>query len=419
MRLLLAGLTVACLVLAAACGGGDGDGDNPSLDDVIANVLDAVEEPGMVYHAEGDDQSMVWLDGERELFRRRESAEQGAATSTGAGWLRYSYDSNANEVTAEDISPQEGLTPRISKPIAHWFEPLNILSFGSQLRVIGQSSADGIFVIVVESTTPILNEGEETGRALVSRLEFAADTYMPHAFERRVVLPPSETPSANDGTERVRVVFTTSELIKRDTLGEGFFGEDVVAEQVRSLGKVVGDVIAFGLTPWWLGEEYATDLGFLGLPDLESFETDPLEAKASLRYALVLPVPGGDAVTRPDAVVVRLAPTLEELAQPTFPDFAGNLPERDEEVTVRGGPATLYTSLLTPNSLKCPTNDCPVHEGPLYRRLTFTIAETAVQVEVFPRLAADGTDLNGYNSAEAVLSLAEALTEATVPATEE
>ena len=141
---------------------------------------------------------------------------------------------------------------------------------------------------------------------------------------------------------------------------------------------------------------------------------DPTVAKASIRYAIVLPVPGGDAVTRPDAAVVRLAASLDDLVPPTFTDFAGELPENDEAVTVRGQPAMLYTSVLTPNALLCPNDDCPQSDSPLYRRVTFMLGETAVQVEVAPRLATEGTDLNGYNSREALLGLAEALIEAPV-----
>ncbi len=52
-RYALAGLLA---VIAAGCGGSGESGE-----EIVERVVDAVSEPGMIYHAIGDDNSEVWM----------------------------------------------------------------------------------------------------------------------------------------------------------------------------------------------------------------------------------------------------------------------------------------------------------------------------------------------------------------------
>ena len=83
-RLLLIAASAAVFVAVAACGGDDDDdngdgGDSP--EEVVTLIEDAVLQPGMVFHAEGDDGSEVWLDPENQRYRRQEATQDGGLTS--------------------------------------------------------------------------------------------------------------------------------------------------------------------------------------------------------------------------------------------------------------------------------------------------------------------------------------------------
>ena len=106
---------------------------------------------------------------------------------------------------------------------------------------------------------------------------------------------------------------------------------------------------------------------------------------------------------------------LSSFVPPQIEAFAGDLPESRTEVTVRGVPAVLLTSRLTPSDLPCPEGNCPPSDVPLYVRLAFTLGETSFQIEALARIGTTGQDLNGYNSEEGIIHLAEALQEAEAP----
>jgi hypothetical protein len=398
-------LAVTLGAFAAACGGG---GDGLSGEEVADRVADAVQEPGMVYHAVGSDNSEVWLDPENEVFRRRESTEGGELVSVGEGWVRWAYDPFENAVVEDDSTPQGEVRPRIDNPMVLWLEALGALAFGQELDVIGQTQADGQTVLALEAKTPVVQDGVPTGATLVGRVEVHPDTYFPLAFERSEEAPAGATPSQ----ERARVRYTTSELIPRDELPEGFFDLSVVEGQVKTTEEELAAIREMGLIPYWLGEGYESQLGQLELPPTDSVFRDTTTSMAELHYALIAGA-GQTTGAEPllDSVIVRLGLDPSAFGPPVIPEVAGSLPETEREVMVRGGTGMLYTSVLTPVDVGCGEEECPETTARIYRRLVLTLEGTAVQIETFARVSPAGDDNNGYNTEFGITALAETLYE--------
>ena len=400
----LAGLLLAVL---AACGGGGAE----SGEEIVERAERAMREPGMIYHAIGDDGSELWMDVENEKFRRREARSGGLLTSVGDGWDRYRFDPIENQVTVEDANPQGPIRPRIDHPMIIWAEALGALALGQELEVIGDTVADGRAVIAINARSPVTQGGEPTGAFLVGRVELDPETYLPLAFEITEEVPAGATPSQ----ERLRIVYTTSELIPRDEIAEGFFDQSVVEAQVVTTEESLRRLGGLGLTPYWLDEVYESpQLGRLELPPIDAVIVDPTMSMAELHYALIISSGTADgAAPLLDSVILRLARDPNGFVQPTIPEFGGTLPESDREVEVRGVTGTLFTSFLTPSDLGCDGGECPETTARLYRRLVFLIGDTAVQIEAFARLATNGDELNGYNSEFGLVALGETMMEAT------
>ncbi|HUF54532.1 MAG TPA: hypothetical protein VMR52_12280 [Dehalococcoidia bacterium] len=373
---------------------------------------DAVSEAGMVYHAVGDDGSEVWIDTENEMFRRVDETDAGRLTSVGTGWTEISYDPLQNVVLEEDQNPTGPQRPRIDRPMVVWSEPLGALAFAQEFNVIGETSADGRLVFAVEARTPITSDGEPTGRVLVGRVDLDPETWLPLAYERREDVPPEATPSQ----ARTRTVYTTSELIPRSDLPEDWFDAAVVEEQKLTIEENIALMRDIGITPYWLGENFESENGLLSLPPARAVIPDPGNQEGELRYALIVPTSETSAEPLLEAVVVRLGLNADGFGPPTIPEIGGALPEDSRDVVVRGQTVPLYTSLLSPADLGCGQAECPETSAQLYRRVVFSIGDTTVQVEAFARINAAGKDLNGYNSVDALVALAEALME--VEATE-
>ncbi len=392
------------LVVAAACGGGGESGE-----EIVKRVEEALSEPGMIYHAIGDDGSEVWMDVENEKFRRRAATVEGELISVGDGWDRYAFDAIENQVFVEDANPEGPIRPRIDHPMIFWIEALGALALGQELEVVGDTVADGRAVIALNARTPITEGGEPTGATLVGRVELDPETYLPLAFELTEEVPAGATPSQ----ERQRIRYTTSELIPSDDIPEGFFDQSVVEAQVLTTEESLRRLGDLGLTPYWLGEGYESQLGQLELPPIDSVVTDPTTNMAELHYALIVGAGGSGAQPLLDSVIIRLARDPNGFVQPTIPEFAGSLPESQREVEVRGVTGTLFTSFLTPFDLGCDSGECPPTEARLYRRLIFLIEGTAVQIEVFARVSATGDEVNGYNSEFGLVALGETMMEVT------
>ncbi len=399
-RYALAGVLLA---VVAACGGGGEE----SGEEIVERVADAVDEPGMVYHVVGDDNSEVWIDVENEKFRRREATSDGELTSVGDGWDRYTYDPFENQVFVQDANPEGPIRPRIDHPMVLWVEALGALAFGQELEVIGDTVADGRAVLALNARTPVTQGGELSGATLVGRVELDPETYLPLAFELSEEAPAGATPSQ----ERERIRYTTSELIRRDDIPEGFFDQAVVDGQVLTTEESLRKLGDLGLTPYWLDEVYESQLGRLELPPIDAVVVDSTTNMAELHYALIVGAGGDGAQPLLDAVVVRLARDPNGFVQPIIPEFAGPLPEDTKDVEVRGVTGTLFTSFLTPFDLGCDTGECPPTNARLYRRLVFLIDGTAVQLESFARVAATGDELNGYNTEFGLVALGETMME--------
>jgi len=403
----LVGTGVIAAIFAIVVLADGGSVDVGSADEVSQKVADAIREPGMVYHAKGTDGSLAWIDAENQRYRARDSVLRGSGISVGGGWSVTSYDPATNSVSEEDTTPQAMDRPRIDDPMVRWLEPLAALAFGDELTVSREErSPEGPEVIVLNASTRIVDStGAETG-TLHGIIEIDAATFLPHAFEQTTVFASGVTATPPVAGLDPRVVYT-SEFIERSALATDFFERSVVEAEVKTNETELAKIRSFlGLTPYWFGEEFdGGEYGNLQLPPSLSVDVDEDERAAAVRYALV-----SDTGAAMDAVIVRIVADVVDLEPPLIPEFAPPLPEREEAVMLADGtPATLYTSILTIDALPCPSGNCPSSEAPLYRRLVFERGETAVQIEASPKIDGVGTDMNGFNSDEGIVALAEAL----------
>lgn len=424
MRAALLAITILLVALAVACGGDDdGDETDYTAEEIVEKVQAAVIQPGMVFHAKGDDGSEVWLDPGNQRFRRQESQARGGLTSIGEGWTRYSYDPFSNSVQTEDLSPG-ALTPRINDPVAPWWEPLTALAYGgicddssggcptgTGLHVIGETQADGKTVIAIEARSPVLSgDGGFSGNFLEGRIEIDPETWFPTAFEQREAVPTggAET-QPTPAQARIRY---TNEIAPLENVPEGFFDRSIVEDVVLELHEHIQAIREVGLVPYWLGEEYVGQNGVVQLPETDNFAVSEESQTAEINYSFITPISQTQGEALENAVVISLAHSIDALLPPEVPEYAGEIPEQRQEVTARGGPAVVLTSILTPSDLPCSTGDCPATTAPLYRRIVFEIGDTAVQIAAFARVDATGADRNHFNSTAGLIELAEALTEA-------
>ena len=405
---------LALVSLLAACGGGE-----DSADDLARRALKAISEPGSVFHATADDGSEVWIDAEKQLYRGLEKSGAVFLLSVGEGWTKTSYDPFENALTSEDLSPT-GERPRIDDPAVSWLEPLGALAFGRDLVSLGKTVSDGRSVVALEVRSPIVAGGALTGRSLVGRVELDPESYLPVAFQRRVELPPGQTPNPDalpgqtDSQQPKQIRYAVTEFIRREELAADFFSSKLVEEQIITLPEKLAQMRDMGIAPYWLGESFESASGKLALPDKqESVFVETEKGEASFHYLLEVTGAGPSGLVG-ESVIIRLGKAGQAtFGQPSIQEFAGALPEGRRQVTVRGGPATVYTSLLTPAALPCPTATvCPKTDASLYHRLQLTIDSTLVQIESFARVDETGADQNGYNTQAGIIALAEALTAA-------
>ncbi len=396
--------------LVSGCGGGSTSGD-----DIARRVGQTILQPGMVYHSVADDGAEVWIDASDQLYRKADATSKGRLVSVGQGWSQTVYDPFQNAVTQKDNTPPGPATPRINNPAVSWTDALGALGFGNALDMIGKETADGIEVWVLQARTPILDSNSNVTGSLVGRIEVTVSTNLPHAFELHETSIDGTTPTPDPYglNPNRRTVYTTSEMIPRSSLSADFFDSSKVSSQVQTPAENLQKLRAVGLTPLWLGEQYAGPGGLLQLPVSNSVSAVASTKSGDIHYTLILPTSATSAVQATDAVIVRLAADATTFTAPTVPQFGGVLPERKDTVTVNGQAATLYTSILTPSDLPCATGTtCLVSGAALYRRLIFAVGTTNVQLETSARVGASGQDANGYNTRDGIIALAEALTEA-------
>jgi len=395
----------AIVLLFVACGGGG----EQSGDDVAKKVAAAIQQPGMVFHTVAADGSEVWIDWENEAFRREEPVSGGGKLiSIGAGWVETIYNPIDNELVSEDHT-LDGPRPRIDHPMIFWLDPLSALALGQDLTVIGRTVSDGREVLALTARSPLLDENQQvTGGYLEGRVELDPQTYFPAAYEGRQVPPAGETPTqGNEGLRRT--VYSTAELVPRDSLAAGFFDISNAEAQVKTLDETINGLRQLGLEPFWLGPQYEGERGKLALPgETAGFDFNANAGTASFSYGLIVSVESREIFAN-DAVIVRLGPAGTDFGPPALDEFAGDLPEQRSEAMARGVPADSYVSFLSPADLGCPEPPCPGGNIPLYTRLVFLVGETVVQIEAKARIDEFGVDYNGYNNLDGVVALAEAL----------
>ncbi len=398
-------LAVVIVAVAVLGGGGDGEDDAGSAEEIARKVAEAIRQPGKVYFADGSDGSLAWIDWENQKYRGRTSVLDGSRVSVGDGWTEVTYDPGTNAVSQDDTAPTGAQRPRIDDPMVRWMDPLAALAFSDVLTVAGRETAEGVDVIVLEGSTPLRDSSGNVAGTLSGRVEVDAKTYLPHAFQPRTVSFASITPSPTPQGLDPRVTYT-SQFIERSELPSDFFDRSVVEAEIKSNQSEFEKVREMGLSPVWFGLYYdGTPYGELQLPPTVSVEIDTEDQAAAVRYALVSP-----STVATDAVIIRLRKGAAGFTRPQIPQFAGELPEEEEAVPLSDGTqATLYTSILTIEALPCPATGCISSDARLYRRLILQRGETAVQIEVSPRILEDGSDSNGFNSRDGIVALAEAL----------
>jgi hypothetical protein len=403
-------LAVVIVAVAVLGGGGDDGGDAGSAEEIAQKVAEAIRQPGKVYFADGSDGSLAWIDAENQKYRGRTSVLDGSRISVGDGWSEVTYDPGTNAVSQDDTTPTGAQRPRIDDPMVRWMDPLAALAFSDVLTVAGRETAEGVEVIVLEGSTPLRDSNGNAVGTLFGRVEVDAVTYLPHAFQPRTVSTGSITPSPTPQGLDPRVTYA-SQFLELSELPADFFDRSVVEAEIKSNQSEFDKVREMGLSPVWFGLYYdGTPYGELQLPPTVSVEIDAQDEAAAVRYALVSPT-----TVATDAVIIRVRKDAAGFTRPQIPQFAGELPEDEETVTLSDGTqATLYTSILTIEALPCPATGCIVSDARLYRRLILQRGETAVQIEVSPRILEDGTDSNGFNSRDGIMALAEALVD--VPA---
>jgi hypothetical protein len=296
-----------------------------------------------------------------------------------------------------------------------WIEPLSALAFGGELKYEGETESEGKRVLVLTARSPVVSQGAVTGY-LEGRIEVDPVTYLPVAMERRQVTTSGEvvTPDPASGglDTNQRITFRTSELLPRDSVPADLFDRAAVEAQVQTLESEIARIRSAGLAPYWLGQDFTSDRGFLSLPERQGVSASAAAGEGEFQYALIIPTSPTSGEPALASVVVRLGADPAAFGPPPIQQFGGTLPERSQEVTVRGVPAIVYTSVLTPSDLPCEGGGCVNTDAPLFTRILFMEGATAVQIETAARVDASGQDRNGYNSVDGIVALAEALTEA-------
>ncbi len=392
--------------LAGGCGGGGPPADPEAL---LEAAVDAVIEPGMVFHAETDGGEEIWIDGERELFRTQigEQGDSSLQIRVGEGWTVWSFDAWQNKVEKEELEPPVEFLSRIDNPaILLGWSRIATVAYGEDVAVVGEKESEGRGVVVLETRSIMEGNDHPQGTTWVSRVELDSETHLVVATEFQSIPPEGEGEEEENSDEVHREVYEV-ELIPREELPEDFFSPEVVYDAVVTFEERLEAVRALGVTPHWLGERFEAEEGDLALSRVWDILISEERGEATVRYSLQTPQYaswGGLA----DTVVITLRPAGAAFEPPEMPPL-GAKPELEEEVTVQGQDAILYTSELNPEGVPCAVGEpCILPNVPLYSRLVVTLGNTAIQVEARSRLEL-GADRNPFNNREGILALARAL----------
>jgi hypothetical protein len=388
--------------LAWGCGGGGSAADPEAL---VQAAVDAVIEPGMVFHAKSDEGSEVWIDGERELYRVQsgEKGDRSFHMRVGEGWRLWSFWGSDNEVTEEEVEPPVEYLSRVDNPaVVAGLAALGILVTWENAEVAGEKEWEGRDVVVVESR-PIIEEIDlPEGATLVFAVELDRKSHLVVATESRLIPPEGEGEDEEDNPTIERVVYAT-EFIPREELPEDFFSPEVLYDAVITFEERLEAVRALGVTPYWLGERFEAREGDLILPDVWDVHAYENRGEATLSYWT-----SGPSGAVGNAALITLRPAGATFTPPEVPSL-GLGPELEEQVTVQEQDAILYTSELQPGGVPCTVGEpCILPDVPFYSRLVVTLGDTAIEVKA-PSWPEAGAGRNPFNNREAILALARAL----------
>jgi hypothetical protein len=385
--------------LGAACGGGGGEVDLSDADEVAAGALRAVSPPGQVGHLKWEESAAglgtplaeAWIDADNGRFRvehRSAEGEEGSFTvGVGEKWRTAAYMASGDDprpfsyIAAVD---REEWAARGIDNLAYLCAAyLDGLASAGEKRVVGESTADGREVVVLEAKQPT-DAQKGPGWMFVATVELDKATLLPVQFRSRTV-----DPYGTEG-EVLSLAGFEWEAVSPDDLPSDFFSPDALFAEYSTAREELAEASKLGFELYWLGERYQGAAGGqldLYLATVEwDMEADP-EDWPELHYA-------SEAI-RGGAVIIREGP----VGQAQFgPGSEVRGPIEQEEVAVLGQPATLYVAI---DRLYC------AHEM-TYRWLVLTLGETAIELHPTP-VCDEGQENNPLNNTEVLVGLAEDL----------
>jgi hypothetical protein len=387
-------LTVALVLdLGAACGGGGGGGvDLSDADEVMAGALRAVSPAGQVGHLKWEESAAgletplgeAWIDADNGRFRLEHRSVEGEGSSStvaaGEEWRIAYY-----MASGDDSWPFSNITAVDREEMAAWGMDnlayvgaayLSRLAWAGERSVVGESTAGGREVVVLEAKQPT-DVQKGPGWMFVATVELDKATLLPVQFRSSTV-----DPYGTEGDVLSLAGFEW-EAVSPDDLPPDFFSPDALFATYNTAPEKLAEAGKLGFELYWLGEKYKDTSGGqldLYLWDVEwDMEADP-EDWPELHYA--------SEVMRGGAVIIREGP----VGQAQFgPGSEAVGPIEQEEVAVSGQPAILYSS--------SDGND---------RWLVFTRGETVIELHPMTMSEEEG-NINPFNNTKALVALAEDL----------
>jgi hypothetical protein len=386
--------------LGAACGGGGGGVDLSDADEVMAGALRAVSPAGQVGHLKWEESAEgvgtplaeAWIDADNGRFRvehRSAEGEKGSFTvGVGEEWRTATYLASGDDprpfsyITAVD---REDLAALGMDNLAYVGAAyLSRLAWAGERRVVGESTADGREVVVLEAKQP--PDGDwEPGTMFVATMELDKGTLLPVRFRSGIVDP------GGTQTQEFSSQAFEWETVSPDDLPADFFSPDALFATYSTAREELAEAGKLGFDPYWLGERYDDAAG--GQLDLYLWDVDAVpEDWPELHYA-------SEAMRGPEAVIIREGPAGQAQFGPLGRMQGPNAgPIESEEVTVQGEPATLYSR----------TDIFSATYEVTYRWLVVTLGETVIELYPIP-ISEEGRETNPLNDTEALIALAEDL----------
>jgi len=384
--------------LAVGCGGGGGV-DLSDADEVMAGALRAVSPTGQVGHLKwegsaaglGTPLGEAWIDADNGRFRLEHRSVEGEGSSStvaaGEEWRIATYIASGDDswplsyITAVD---REEMAARGMDNLAYVGAAyLSRLAWAGERRVVGESTADGREVVVLEAKQPTHAE-KGPGWMFVATVELDKATLLPVQFRSSTV-----DPYGTEG-EVLSLAGFEWEAVSPDDLPSDFFSPDALFATYSTAREKLAEASKLGFELYWLGEKYESAAGGhldLYLWDVEwDMEADP-EDWPQLHYA-------SEAMGR-GALLIREGPVGQAQFGPGS-EVVG--PIEQEEVAVSGRPAVLYSRT---------DNLSPTYEV-TYRWLVVTLGETTIELYPVP-MSEEGQENNPLNNTEVLVGLAEDL----------